>query len=960
MKYLFILLLLFCFNLRAQQADTINVPVKQFVDNAFAQIQGQFTTGFLGNKTLGLDSNALERIKNTNTPWNASHFYTAYNVLDLMATDSNFVTAEQLYEMVHLHVMQTDWDLDIVSVPIGIVDVNYEEFNDSVETANNTFSYNNGVLLQNTPITSVESKRFSFLGPMFDYKSATAMELYFDSSYFYSNHKTIADIASIVVSDGTTPLTISMGESYLFMAKDTSFQQLNVKITYTNNEVLEKDVLINTPFLEVKSERYTNGFFGNGPGRCPEFFSRGYEENGNKMQICYIPSCSNEDAGGSWDGPQVARIKRPFILVTGWRPPFLGQSFETTWENYSNKHNDYLATLREYDYDIFLVRFNVHIRPLSHGMIESAELLEQFINELNDQRKKPYEYENVIQGSSMGADIVRLCLLNMEKKHFDGLTDSHHHCRLNMSYDANFYGANIPLAYQYQIRSNRIYPSTYALVNPLNYYLNFLLSQKSLKQLLTYHPDNYAETVKPVFFSPFSFKEIEPKPAAERLTFLNALNNVDNNNSHVALPMHLRNSSISLGVISGLSSDLNNLDERNWTPRDDYFRNLGPLSQIKSATYTTGFNHLFRRNTVIFVPSQLFGIPIFLPVAHNVKVKNMQELDNAPGSYITGGGNLIAVARGAYHPVQLAAVAAQGRSDLFSHKSVNTALAINQNLWPSNGSHTNDLHELGLMGFEKPFDVSDQSNFYGYPNIGRPNDHFDITPFEAIYCDRQPDPHINLENRPQSDKNAKNEFLLDEIMPYTVEIQNIDVGSQVRSDIAYISRRDALDTLKIGENVSVKTDVAPVKILPNAKVKFYAQEIIEIKPGTHFTAGCSAHLKIEDYACFTQGKSMLDGVITNTDAPIALTNFELAPQNKEHETGVTAIPNPNNGACIISTATDKIMRIAIYNMNGKRVFYKQELATQRLEIDENLEAGVYIAKVKLSNNKVETLKIIVQ
>lgn len=47
-------------------------------------------------------------------------------------------------------------------------------------------------------------------------------------------------------------------------------------------------------------------------------------------------------------------------------------------------------------------------------------------------------------------------------------------------------------------------------------------------------------------------------------------------------------------------------------------------------------------------------------------------------------------------------------------------------------------------------------------------------------------------------------------------------------------------------------------------------------------------------------------------------------------------------------------------MSGQRVFFKQDLAIQRLEIDENLEAGVYVAKVKLSNNTVETLKIIVQ
>jgi hypothetical protein len=48
-------------------------------------------------------------------------------------------------------------------------------------------------------------------------------------------------------------------------------------------------------------------------------------------------------------------------------------------------------------------------------MQESTVLLEHFINDLNMHMKTGDYFESIIQGCSMGEDIARLALLNMEK-----------------------------------------------------------------------------------------------------------------------------------------------------------------------------------------------------------------------------------------------------------------------------------------------------------------------------------------------------------------------------------------------------------------------------------------------------------------------------------------------------------------------------------------------------------------
>jgi hypothetical protein len=73
-----------------------------------------------------------------------------------------------------------------------------------------------------------------------------------------------------------------------------------------------------------------------------------------------------------------------------------------------------------------------------------------------------------------------------------------------------------------------------------------------------------------------------------------------------------------------------------------------------------------------------------------------------------------------------------------------------------------------------------------FPNLGRPNDHFQITPFEAIYVDNRINPHIRYkEEIDKPDVPFVNDFMANEIEPWYLGLQNNRLGSTARSNYTY-------------------------------------------------------------------------------------------------------------------------------------------------------------------------------
>jgi hypothetical protein len=141
------------------------------------------------------------------------------------------------------------------------------------------------------------------------------------------------------------------------------------------------------------------------------------------------------------------------------------------------------------------------------------------------------------------------------------------------------------------------------------------------------------------------------------------------------------------------------------------------------------------------------------------------------------------------------------------------------------------------------------SNHFGYPNLGRPNDHFAITPFEAIYVGEHIYPHINLKNANPIDIDAINDFIKNEVEPWYLGLQNERLGEQARSNYTYKVLRRAKNTITTGNLVTPKTDQGDYVVMPNTDLRLEAGQQIVLKPGTHIMAGAKAHLKINYEPC---------------------------------------------------------------------------------------------------------------
>jgi hypothetical protein len=949
MKNLF-LIVLFVFPLVVfSQIDTLNpLTQKQISDSVFSALDGYLPTGKLYNRLMLEDTNQsicwnshLIGTVEAEEKSNADYVFGVLQELREMSVDTSSIPSLiTVFDSVRSFVAEAEFELDSYYYPVAIIDYDYNYINvaNNIQDGNITV-VNEVINIASSPV--IENKKVQIVGPLFDLHESDEMALIFKPEYFYSNRKEISDIISLLIEFNNQTFALNWNELFYFEPNLDTVQQFKVIVNYGDSSNIEKEFIIHTPEIELIKFK-SNSF----PG-CDDEMR--VNKGGNKLKACIIARCGANETN--------FRLFKPYILLTGYRPPVIGQSFKKTWKIYNDQHASLLNSLRDNNYDIILVKFNIHVKPYTHGLQQSAELLQEFLENVNTAKGGQLSgQENIIQANSMSADIARLTLLRMEKQHLEDNNYAHHHTRLYMPYDANFYGANLPLAYQFQVYSFFKYRLMYipppASIPKLfmSTFLYATLQQRTVKELLMYHATAPSDNI---FDAPYYHITYTANHHWRRQEFYNKLQEVDNGVHIFPMPLSPRNISISLGKIRGTNNVENNGEANESYPSPgQYWRNvnLGLWTfRVRAAKFMPG-----NQNTELFWRKKIGLSWNSLYVNHRVHINQMQELDNASGSFLEGTGNLISVCNWTYFTL----LNIFDGKDYFSHKSVITALGINKNLWPANGSHTLDMQALGLMNINKQLNgVLVPSNHYGYPNLGRPIDHFQVTPFEAIYVDNKLNPHIKLKDDLPEDLAALNDFILNEVEPWYLGLQNKSIGANARSNYEYHSYRRAKHLIVVGNLVTPSTDPGDFTVEQNGKLTLKAGDQINLKPGTHFKAGSNVHIVPEYQVCY----DLKSGTTNNEGGQNALheslhlerINTALSAEQEPH---FTLYPNPGTDFVAIKSKNTVVKLVQFFDINGQLKKEVRMVEDGRIEISD-LRTGVYLVKAQ-GENHTETLKFI--
>lgn len=624
--------------------------------------------------------------------------------------------------------------------------------------------------------------------------------------------------------------------------------------------------------------------------------------------------------------------------------------------NQYNKNYGYLINnLRDRDFDVYIIRFNYSNKPVTHGMQQSADLFEDFLNDVNDEKEAVgSNYENVIAASSYGADVVRMALMQMEKKHFEA-NGPHHHTRLYMAVDAQFYGANVPLASQYLIMSHFWQQSPLDLLNGsspvLNNYLYSAMLSKGALELLTYSAwaGNFNFP-----FSPWARHDITPTHHGNRQNVLNRFQQLDRSDYFIPMQLGTRNVAVSMGKynVTNYTDEEENENwyrDRNSAPGDNYFIHTD-FKFAQAAIYSNDHTKIFQRKS-------FFGglhIP-FVFTHQSMAVKHMYEIDNTSGSYHKGFANVTST----WDFANAATVSGGGRQTRYTHKPVVSALAINENLWP-NSMHLN-MHGLGLMWDKRNFDpdIDEQSEFYGYPNLGKPNDHFDITPFEAIYVDKWPDPHISMKDRPFADE--LRDFYLQETEPKVLMLQNDELGGQARTNYRYKAKRRAEQGVLFSRSKSPMTDIGPYIIKANAELVVSSGGWVATQNPADFPLG-TVIFDTEPGSVFEWNIINFDncdnsknGDLDEDDAYLynvreKPTYFASSKNEIKIASNISIAPNPSlSDFTVRSKNGEEITSIELLSLEGKLIEKRSNINSIQFLYEPNIDRGEYILIVTTNN-----------
>ncbi|TND10498.1 MAG: glycosyl hydrolase [Bacteroidetes bacterium] len=141
-------------------------------------------------------------------------------------------------------------------------------------------------------------------------------------------------------------------------------------------------------------------------------------------------------------------------------------------------------------------------------------------------------------------------------------------------------------------------------------------------------------------------------------------------------------------------------------------------------------------------------------------------------------------------------------------------------------------------------------------------------------------------------------------------------------------------------------------------VKYRAGEYIDLQPGFLVSAGSTTRFYAFIHGCANEGNTFREA--QNEDDYDALEMMTKSELKGEHEPQARVMPNPGSGIFYLERGSADEARIMVYDLNGRCVFDKQHVNTQREAIDlsENSN-GLYLVRV-ITGGQVENFRIVKQ
>ncbi len=813
-----------------------------------------------------------------------------------------------------------------LTLPIGIVDFNAYNVKPDKYT-DGTLSFSNGWNYQGqNPNLIFDENRYSLTSILSDETFINnELRLELNSNYIFEENKKIKHVK---ITYAGQKHTLKIGESIdLFLNEnDTIFY---FETVFKNNEST-----FNSQIIKVNlPPTTTNKSLIIPPFEIPYTDDSDPEIAGLTLNYNVLYGTCNT----------TFTIQKPIIMLHGYRPPIQNGSLapsliELFAEKFNFKGSEYggdgfCELLAKNGYDVIICR----IDPAHNSIIAGGKLMKSFITNFIEPQKQLFnsKFETVVLGFSMGGQFWRSALMQMESEHFFA-NGENHHVRMWIPVDSPNEGANIPLAHQWAARS--LWANTSG-APVFNIAYNGLLTQGS-KEQLRYHFDGiHGNDGADHYFH------------SGRVNFLSILNNDfylgESLTKYRGYPSATRNVAIAVG--SNSDDDYTDLSAGDLTWGDDSHV-FGLLSHkkwdVKLYAEKNQTNQLLFKRVVTRKPYLSNSTNIL--VNDFVFTDNLIEMDNCYGSYhnkiretINDGldwNSLLGFNDYDYDGNQVFVPTV-------------SALAINPREWPTNMRY--NLKTNGLMFNNLNDDINDfddASNYFGYPHLGRSNDYQNLTPMNAIFCDDKTYEHITLINDEdgQNDQSELISFLLNEIEPWYLDLQNQNLGEYARNDYEYKAKYRAKNVIKTGNNLSPKTPFGDYNIQANANLDLEAGVSIEFKPGTHIKQGAKVHAYIWLNYCEPSGINVTNSNNLQHNYFLLHENSKLDQDTIKDYTSQNSIyPNPNDGTFTINCDElgDELGELQIYNLQGVLVDKIKLKNKQQIKLNNFQKNNLFIARI---------------